>query len=92
MSVVVRTATTLTFEKNAEYTPISANTFSVNVAGKVIGAVVVAYLTPTAANPIAALTAAEFQVRGAYVAGKNLEYVFKVGANGKIQLSINPLD
>ena len=90
--VPVKTAATLTFEKSAEYTPISAGTFTVELARKAIGAVVVVYLTPGTSDPTINLSPAQFQTKSVYTAGKNLEYVFKVGANGFIQYTINILD
>lgn len=89
-SVAHRTATTLTFEQDAEYDPIATGTFSVDDSTKRIGAVVVVYLTPTAAAPT--LPAPNFQSKDGYVTGKNLMYQFKVGANGAIQYTITVLD
>ncbi len=88
--VAHRSGTTLTFEQNAEYDPIATGTFSVDNSTKRIGAVVVAYLTPAATAP--SLPAPNFQSKDSYVAGKNLMYQFKVGANGAIQYTITVLD
>ena len=88
--VAHRTATALTFEQDAEYDPISTGTFSADDSTKRIGAVVVAYLTPAATAPT--LPAPNFQSKDSYVAGKNLMYLFKVGANGSIQYTITALD
>lgn len=88
--VAHRGGNALTFERDAEYDPIAAGTFTVDVGTKRVGAVVVAYLTPAAAAP--ALPAPAFQSKDAYVAGKNLMYMFKVGANGSIQYTITVLD
>lgn len=88
--VAHRSGTTLTFGQDAEYDPIATGTFSVDDSTKRIGAVVVAYLTPTATAP--SLPAPNFQSKDAYVAGKNLMYIFKVGANGSIQYTITVLD
>lgn len=88
--VAHRNGTTLTFEQDAEYDPIATGTFSVDDSTKRIGAMVVAYLMPAAAAPI--LPALNFQSKDSYVAGKNLMYIFKVGANGSIQYTITVLD
>ena len=88
--VAHRSGTALTFEQDAEYDPITTGTFSVDDIAKRIGAVVVAYLTPTTTEPT--LPAPNFQSKDSYVAGKNLMYLFKVGANGSIQYTITALD
>ncbi|MBD2770260.1 hypothetical protein IC235_20430 [Hymenobacter sp. BT664] len=88
--VAHRSGTVLTFEQNAEYDPISTGTFSVDDSTKRIGTVVTAYLTPTATAPT--LSAPRFQSKDSFVAGKNLMYHFKVGANGSIQYTITVLD
>lgn len=88
--VAHRNGTALTFEQDAEYDPIATGTFSVDDSTKRIGAVVVAYLTPAATAP--GLPAPNFQSKDSYVAGKNLMYLFKVGANGSIQYTITVLD
>jgi hypothetical protein len=90
IGVAHRSGPTLTFEQDAEYDPIATGTFSVDDSTKRIGAVVVAYLTPAATAP--SLPAPNFQSKDSYVAGKNLMYLFKVGANGAIQYTITVLD
>lgn len=90
VAVAHRTSSALTFEQNAEYDPVLSGTFTVDAATKRIGAVVVVYLGPAAAAP--SIPATGFQSKDAYVAGKNLMYTFKVGANGSIQYTITVLD
>jgi hypothetical protein len=91
-SVMVQTinSTTVYFRNNAEYQPILSGTFTVNTTGKVVGRVVTVYLGPSATAPT--LDPAQFQVKGAFTAGKNNEFMFKVGANGFIQCTITQLD
>ena len=87
--VAYRKTTLLTFEQDAEYEPITAGTFTVDDQNKRLGAVVTAYLGPDAEDP---KITGRFQSRDVYVPGKNLMYMFKVGANGSIQYTITPLD
>jgi hypothetical protein len=92
VSVAQPAGNNLTFNLNAEYAPVSAGTFTVDTSTKVVGAVVVVYLTPSASDPTPNLPASQFQTKSQYTPGKNLEYVFKVGRNGFIQYTINVLD
>jgi hypothetical protein len=88
----VVTTTVLHFDKNYVHAPISSGTFTVDTTGLVVGKEVVAYLTATAGDPAAGLPAATFQLlSGAYKAGTELMYTFRVGGNGKIQYVITEL-
>lgn len=89
-TVINRSTTTVTFDNDAEYNPISSGTFTVNDSTKITGVVVCVYLTPSATAPFIPSTG--YQSNDAYVGGKNLMYTFKVGANNKIQYTITLLD
>lgn len=89
--IPVRNSTAVTFERNAEYYPISSGTFTVSDTGKVIGSVVCSYLNPSASAPTIPATGYTL-LSGAYEAGRSLMYMFKVGANGSIQYTITKLD
>lgn len=91
-NILVQTAnsTVVNFRGNLEYLPLSSGTFTVDVTGKVVGRVATAYLGPSCTAPV--LDPGQFQVKGAFVAGKTNEYMFKVGANGFIQCAITQLD
>jgi hypothetical protein len=82
--------TVVSFQANREYQLLTSGTFTVDTASKVVGRVVTIYLGPSCTAPT--LDPAQFQVKGAFVAGKNNEYMFKVGANGFIQCAITQLD
>jgi hypothetical protein len=88
--VAHRTSAAITFDRDAEYAPILSGTFTVNDSTKRIGAVVAVYLGPGATAP--SIPATGYQSKDVYVAGKNLMYMFKVGANGSIQYTITQLD
>jgi hypothetical protein len=82
--------TVLVFTQDAEYAAIYSGTFTVDVTGAKVGAVVTAYLGPATTQPV--LDPATFQlVNGYYASGLNLMYMFKVGNNGKIQYTISTL-
>lgn len=88
--VVVASSAVIAFTKDAEYPPLTTGTFTVSLTGAVVGKVVVAYLNPGTTEPV--LSIDNFQlISGSYAADKELMYVFKVGANGKIQYTITTL-
>jgi hypothetical protein len=91
VGTTVKTSATVTFERDAEYNPISSGTFTVDNTAKAVGAVVSIYLTPSATQPTIPTTGYKL-IGGAYEPGKNLMYMFKVGANNQIQYTITNVD
>lgn len=89
-NVVVAGGNAVQFDRDYEYPPIANGTFTVDVSTRQLGMEVTAYLLAGASAPV--LDPAVFQLLGgAFVAGTDQMYTFKVSITGKIQYIITPL-